>query len=41
VKLENAESLELLKKKLILFENKNFKVKYLRAGKVYTSSIKN
>ncbi|MFK5879566.1 MAG: trypsin-like peptidase domain-containing protein [Flavobacteriaceae bacterium] len=41
VKLENAESLNLLKKKMVIFENNNFEVKYLRAGKVYTSSVKN
>ena len=40
VKLENAESLDLLKKKMVIFENSNFEVKYLRAGKVYTSSVK-
>ena len=41
VKLENSESLELLKKKMIIFDNTNFEVKYLRSGIVYTSSVKN
>ena len=40
VKLENAKSLDLLKKKMVIFENSNFEVKYLRAGKIYTSSVK-
>lgn len=41
VKLENVESLDLLKKKMIIFDNLDYEVKYLRAGKVYTASSKN
>ena len=41
ITLENAESLNLLKKKMVIFENMDFEVKYLRAGKIYTSSAKN
>jgi serine protease Do len=41
VKLVDAASLELLKKKMIIFENIDFDVKYLRAGKVYNASVKN
>jgi len=41
ITLENAESLNLLKRKMVIFENMDFEVKYLRAGKIYTSSAKN
>jgi len=41
IQLNDLESIELLKKKMILFDNLDYEVKYLRAGKIYTSKITN
>jgi len=40
IQLNDLKSLELLRKKMILFKNFDYEVKYLRAGKIYSSKVK-